>query len=503
MVGCANPIIGKQKNNSFFMLTPRNRSNYKHLSFAFLHPAKSTGRVLISGITSYFRMKIPPTPKSMSGSRRNFIKQSASVIAGTMLAPAASFAGTSRIAPSDTVRIALIGCRGMGLYNLKDHLKIAGVECAAMCDVDNNVLQEKAKEISGLTGKTPELYHDYRKVIDDKNVDAVIVGTPDHWHCLPTVHACQAGKDVYVEKPLANSIAECEVMLQAARKYNRIVQVGQQQRSGQHWQDAMAVVKSGKLGTLRKIKTWGFFEYGKTSPRVPDSAVPDGVDFDMWLGPAPKRPFNSGRFHGNWRFSWDYGGGLLTDWGVHLLDIALWAVDGAMPKSISSAGGIFAYKDNAIETADTQTVVYEYDNLLIEWEHAGGLGLGYYGRHYGVAFIGNNGSLVINREGWEVIAEQDSGKPRMEPVPLQAADKQDHAKHVQNFVDSIKSRKVPICDVATGRNAAVVAHMGNISYRTGDKLFWDSKEGKFINNPDANRFLQPSYRTPWMFPTLG
>lgn len=438
----------------------------------------------------------------MHSSRRNFLKSSRSLLVGAAVTPLVSQRLFAHTPASDRVNIALIGCRGMGLYDLRDHLRLPEVACVAMCDVDENVLNEKAAEITKLTGTAPRLFKDYRKIIDDKTIDAIIVGTPDHWHCLPTVHACEAGKDVYVEKPLANSIAECHVMARAARKYNRVVQVGQQQRSGQHWQDALAVVKSGRLGTLRKIKTWGFFDYGKTSPKVPDSPVPAGVDFDMWLGPAPARTFNTGRFHGNWRFSWDYGGGLLTDWGVHLLDIALWAVDGAMPKSIQSAGGIYAYKENAIETADTQTVLYEYDNLLIEWEHAGGLSKGYYGRNYGVAFIGNNGTLVINREGWEIIPEIENGKPKTEPLPLQPADKQDHEKHVRDFIACIKSRKRSICDVEIGRNSAMLAHMGNIAYRTGDKLYWDTATQTFANNADANELLKPAYRLPWKFPAI-
>lgn len=439
----------------------------------------------------------------MKSSRRDFLKNTSSLLAGAAFTPLISGELAACSPPSDTVRIALIGCRGMGLYNLKDHLKVPGVECAAMCDVDANVLNEKGAEIKQLTGKAPALYKDFRKIIDDKSIDAVIVGTPDHWHCLPTVHACEAGKDVYVEKPLANSIGECEVMLKAARKYNRIVQVGQQQRSGQHWQDALALVKSGKLGKLRKIKAWGFFEYGRTSPKVPDSPVPAGVDFDMWLGPAPTRSFNTGRFHGNWRFAWDYGGGLLTDWGVHLLDIALWAVDGKMPKSISSVGGIYAYKDNAIETADTQTVIYEYPDLMIEWEHAGGLSKGFYGRHYGVAFIGNNGTLVINREGWEIIAEESNGSPKTEPIALQPPDKTDHAKHVNNFISCIKSRQKPICDIEIGRNAAILAHMGNLAYRTGNKLYWDASKNNFGNDAKANALIEPAYRQPWKFPKIG
>lgn len=435
----------------------------------------------------------------MNNSRRTFLKNSGALLAGSIIAPMAAHAEVHASA-TQPLKVALIGCNGMGFYNLQDHLKVPGVECVYLCDVDESVLQRRAADLARITNKVPKLVKDFRRVIDDKSVDAIIVGTPDHWHCLPTVYACEAGKDVYVEKPLANSIYECEVMLAAARKYKRIVQVGQQQRSGKHWQDTVALVKSGRLGKLRKIKAWGFFEYGRTAPRVPDSAVPVGVDYDMWLGPAPDRPFNTGRFHGNWRFSWDYGGGLLTDWGVHLLDIALWAVDGKMPNTIQSTGGIYAYKDNLIETADTQTVLYGYDDLHIEWEHVGGLHTGYYGRGYGIAFIGNDGTLVVNREGWELIPEVENGKPRTEAIPFQEPDRGDHLKHVTNFVESVRTRQLPICDVETGRNAAVLAHMGNIAYRTGDKLIWDGQAKQFVSNSRANALITPAYRQPWKRP---
>lgn len=420
-------------------------------------------------------------------------------MAGTAIGPAMANSYTVRSA-ADRVRVALIGCNGMGFYNLQDHLKVPGVECAAICDIDESVLTRRAAEVTRLSGKVPKQVKDFRHIIDDKSIDVVIVGTPDHWHCLPTVYACEAGKDVYVEKPLANSIYECEAMLTAARKYNRIVQVGQQQRSGQHWQDTVAMVKSGRIGKLRKIKAWGFFEYGRTAPRVPDSPAPSGVDYNMWLGPAPVRPFNTGRFHGNWRFSWDYGGGLLTDWGVHLLDIALWAVDGKMPTTIQSTGGIYAYKENLIETADTQSVLFGYDDIHIEWEHVGGLNSGYYGRNYGIAFIGNDGTLVVNRESWELIPEQENGKPKTEAIALQQADRSDHIKHVNNFIECVRSRKRPICDVEIGRDAAVLAHMGNIAYRTGDALKWDGQTRKFISNSKANELITPVYRQPWKLP---
>lgn len=436
-------------------------------------------------------------------SRRTFIRNSGTLIAGAAMSPLAFRQAHSKISANDKLTVALIGCRGMGMYNLTDHLKQEGIECAALCDVDNNILQERTKTITELTGKAPRQYKDYRRVIDDKDIDIVIVGTPDHWHCLPTVEACAAGKDVYVEKPLSNSIAECQVMLAAARKHNRIVQVGQQQRSGQHWQDIIALVQSGKLGTIRKIKTWGYFPYGKGSPKVPDTPVPEGVDYDMWLGPAPKHPFNKNRFHGSWRHFWDHGGGLLTDWGVHLLDIPLWAMKVKFPQRVMATGGIYAYPNNAIETPDTLNVLYDYGTFTLEWDHTGGLSEGLYGRNYGVAFIGNNGTLVVNREGWEVIAESENEQKKMQEVPLQPADSESHEKHVRNFVESVRSRKPPICEIEEGHNVALVAHMGNIAYRTGSELVWDESKGAFKNNKEANELLKPEYRSPWKFPAIN
>lgn len=435
-------------------------------------------------------------------SRRKFIRHSGSLMAGAALSPLILNNLRAGVSANDKINVALIGCKGMGMYNLTDHLKQPDIVCAALCDVDENILQERAKTIEELTGKKPKLLKDYRHVMDDKDIDVVIVGTPDHWHCLTTVQACEAGKDVYVEKPLANSIAECQIMLKAARKYNRVVQVGQQQRSGQHWQDIVGMVRSGKLGTIRKIKTWGYFNYGKGSPKVPDSPPPAGVDYNFWLGPAPQHPFNTHRFHGSWRHFWDHGGGLLTDWGVHLLDIPLWAMDVKFPKSVTASGGIYAYPENAIETPDTLNVLYDFGSFTLEWDHAGGISNGIYGRNYGVAFIGNNGTLVVNREGWEVIAESEDKVNKMELIPLQPADNEAHEKHVKNFISSVKSRQAPICEIESGHNVATVAHMGNIAYRTGNKLYWDESKGKFKDDDKANALLKPHYRAPWKFPTI-
>lgn len=224
--------------------------------------------------------------------RRDFLKQASLLGAGLTFSPFLIQASNS-ISVNDKIQVALIGCNGMGFEDLKAFLRNPEVECIALCDIDENVLNNRAAETEKITGKkVKHLYKDWRKVIDNKDVDVVIVGTPDHWHCLQAVYACQAGKDVYCEKPLGNSIEECNIMVRAAEKYNRVVQVGQWQRSDPHWQDAMAFVHSGKLGKIRTVRVFSYQGWCPSIPVKPDEPVPAGVDYDMWLGPAPKRPFN-------------------------------------------------------------------------------------------------------------------------------------------------------------------------------------------------------------------
>ena len=290
--------------------------------------------------------------KSSNPTRREFIKSAAGNNAGQQYPalPVGFVIERQVIGANERIRVGLIGARGMGWANLDDALKVPGVECAAICDIDDSVLDMRIAAVEKRQGKAPQRYKDFRKLLENKDIDAVMIGTPDHWHCLPFVYACEAGKDVYVEKPLANSIGECEVMVKAARKYNRVVQVGQQQRSGAHWSQAMEFIKAGKIGQLRKVHIWANFNYGIGQPKTEDSAVPAGVDFDMWLGPAPSRSFNQARFHGSWRMFWDYGGGLMSDWGVHLLDMALWAKDVKdAPYLGPCVGGNWSYPDYAMK----------------------------------------------------------------------------------------------------------------------------------------------------------
>jgi predicted dehydrogenase len=399
---------------------------------------------------------------------------------------------------NDKIRLGLIGCGMMGWGNLKDFLLHPEVDCVALCDVDRKLLEKRAGEILQLRHKAPDLYGDYRKLLDRKDVDAVIIATPDHWHCLQMVDACAAGKDVYVEKPIANSIAECDAMVAAAKKYGRVVQVGQQQRSGNHWHEMKHYLSSGKLGKIARVDVWANFHYGALSLPIPDSEVPEGVDFDMWLGPAPARTFNNLRFHGSWRMFWDYGGGLLTDWGVHLLDMALWGMEvKGMPEKVTAVGGKFAFPQHAPETFDTLSVLYEHKDFLIHWSNVAGTERGPYGRNYGLAFHGTNGTLVANRESWEVLPEGNKAEA-VTTLP----DLQGHKKHVSNFLTCMQNRDMnTACTIDNGSLCAKYAHLGNISARVGAALVYDDLK-KAFNHQEANKLLKPAYRSPWTFPTV-
>jgi predicted dehydrogenase len=442
--------------------------------------------------------------KLTNPNRREFLKAATgtALTSGMLLSPRPSLSNGKIVGANERIRVGLIGARGMGWANLDDALKVPGVECAAICDIDDNVLGMRIAEVEKRQGKAPQRFNDFRRLLEDKDIDAVMIGTPDHWHCLPFVYACEAGKDVYVEKPLANSIAECEVMVKAARRYSRVVQVGQQQRSGAHWNQAMEFMKAGKIGQLRKVQTWANFNYGIGQPKTADSAVPAGVDFDMWLGPAPARSFNQTRFHGSWRMFWDYGGGLMSDWGVHLLDMALWAKDVKdAPIAVQAAGGNWSYPDHAHETFDTMSVHYQLKDFSINWEHTAGVQTGPYGRTYGLAFVGNDATLVIDRDGWELFPESKDGQYKVPALPRQGA-RDSHLDHVKNFVECIKSRTDPACTIENGRLVALYAHMGNIALRTQSRLIWNESTKNFGSNTAANALITPTYRKPWTLPKL-
>ncbi len=434
----------------------------------------------------------------MKYNRRNFLTTSAKVALGAGLTQSLPLDAAARhlVSPNDRINLGVIGINGMGWANTKSILKNADVNLIAVCDVDENVINKRMTELNAL-GIKPSTYGDYRELLDNKDVDVVIIGTPDHWHCLQMVDACEAGKDVYVEKPIANSIAECDAMVAAQKHYNRVVQVGQWQRSVPHFVDALNFLKTGKLGKIRTVKTWAYQGWMKDIPSKPDGPVPDGVNYDMWLGPAPKRAFNPNRFHFNFRWFWDYAGGLMTDWGVHLIDYALLGMDAPLPKSVYASGGKYAYPDGGNETPDTLATIYDFGDFTLLWEQAQSISNGNYGRDHGIAFIGNNGTLVLDRGGWEVIPDER----RMEAVQHQPAQGSGPDLHTRNFIDVVKSRRMEdlTCPINVGAHVAKVCQMGNISYRTGQIVHWHEKEGKFTE-ADANGYLASSYHNGWKMP---
>ena len=407
-----------------------------------------------------------------------------------------------KVPANEKINIALIGARGRGFHVLKQALRQPETVCVALCDIDDSVIESRMKEIATLQDSKPDIHKDFRALLDSKDVDAVIIGTPDHWHCLQMVNACEAGKDVYVEKPMANSLSELDIMVKAARKYNRVVQVGQQQRSGGHWMEVMDHIKSGKIGKLRKVHMWANFNYGVGGKVETDSKVPEGVDFEMWLGPAPARSFNKARFHGSWRMFWDYGGGLMTDWGVHLIDMGLWARNVKVPpKAVVSTGGNYSHQDHAHETYDSLSVSWQMDDFVLSWESLGGIQTGPYGKTYGLAFIGNDATIIADRGGWSLTPEMEDNQPKIASATGES-DRLSSENHVKNFLECIKSRNDPNCTVENGRLVAQYAHMANIAQRTQSRLSWDIDRRKFIKNKEANALVTPEYRKPWSLPKL-
>ncbi|HOW10760.1 MAG TPA: Gfo/Idh/MocA family oxidoreductase [Bacteroidales bacterium] len=433
----------------------------------------------------------------MNSTRRNFIK-TASVLAAGSLLPADAISGTWKpVPPSDRINIGLIGVRSQGFSDLSSFLKNKEVQCVAMSDIDSNLLESRTADIVKLGYEKPKLYGDYRKMLENKDIDVVIIGTPDHWHCLQFVDSLEAGKHIYVEKPIGNSIAEINIMYNAARKHGKIVQVGQWQRSQPHFVDAINYLKSGKLGRIRTCKAWSYVDWKGAVPKVPDAPVPAGVNYDMWLGPAPKRPFNMNRFHFTWRWYWEYGNGLMTDWGVHLIDYILYGMGKSVPASVMAIGGKYAFPDDDMVTPDTMTAVYDFSDFTMIWEHTIGIGLGNWKRPHGMSYIGENGTLVLDRNGWEVFPE----KQKIEAVPVQKNVGNGQDLHARNFLDCLENNTPEKLNagIEVGRRVALVAQMGNVAYRTGEKIYWDDAKQQFKTDT-ANKLITPVYNNGYKLP---
>jgi predicted dehydrogenase len=427
--------------------------------------------------------------------RRSFMKKAGLASA----AMAAEFTGLSSRArgANEKIVLGLIGGRnqgrGVALNAIRD-----GAEIKTFCDVDDAILGKVGPQIEKAQKKAPASCKDYRRLLDDKDIDAVIIATPDHWHAIQTILACQAGKDVYIEKPLSQTIYEGQRMRDAARKYKRVVQVGTQRRSAVHIRNAVEYATSGKLGKICLIKAW-ITQLRESIGNPPDSTPPPSADYDMWLGPAPQRPFNENRFHYNWRFFWDYGNSELGNQGVHMLNVAMWAIEkmrglrDCLPRRISSNGGIYWLND-AKEVPDTQIVTYDYGDMMLVWElHSFQKYRRLEGSTAGTAFYGTEATLLVDGDGWSV-----TGKAG-EPGP---SEKDSGGSHTANFLDCIKTRRQPNADVEIGRLSTTICHLGNISHRLGRDIRFNPATEAFGDDQAANACLTKEYRKPYTLPEI-
>jgi len=441
--------------------------------------------------------------------RRDFLEHSSKAAAGAALL-AAGFDPDGLplhdrpVSPNDRIGVGLIGAGDQGKANLGSFLRVPEVECLAVADVDMNRLESGIALVEERRGTRPMGYADFRRIIERDDIDVVIVGTPDHWHALTTIMACQAGKDVYVEKPLATTIAEGRAMVEAARRYDRVVQVGTQQRSAGHFADAVAFVQSGRLGKIRMVRAWTYLDWKGDIGNPPDEPAPDHIDYDFWLGPAPARPYNPMRCHHHFRWYWDYSGGLMTDWGAHMVDVVMWAM-GEEPVGAMAIGGKYGF-DDLRETPDTQQSIVEFPSFSLVWEHMIGAGLGPWQREHGVEFHGQNGVLVVDRGGWEVHSETNAyGQPRakvMEDVERQPASRDYHFAHVQNFLDSVRTRSRPLADVEIGHKSVTACHLANIAVRLQRYFPWDSGRETIPGDREGQALLSREYRRPWRLPRI-
>jgi predicted dehydrogenase len=425
--------------------------------------------------------------------RRSFLKKAGVALAAGRvlnLNPAA-------LGANEKVVLALIGGNNKGRDDGRDAIK-DGAEIKTFCDIDDAILRRVGTDLGKAQGKTPGFEKDFRRVLEDKDIEGVIIATPDHWHALPTILACQAGKDVYVEKPLSQTIQEGQLMRDAARKYNRVVQVGTQRRSGEHFQSAIEYVASGKLGKICLVKSW-MCQVRTSIGRPADEPVPAGVDYDVWLGPAPKRPFNRNRFHYTWRFFWDYGNTELGNQGVHMLDISLWGIqrlrgmDNCMPNHISGTSGIY-WLDDAKEVPDTQVLTYGYPDLALVWElHSFQDAFPIEGTSTATVFYGTEGSLMVDGHGWTVHLPKGAKGP---------SERAGGGSHTKNFLDCIKSRNRPNADVEIGRLSTTLCHLGNICTRLKRDIHFDTKQENFGSDREANALLTKDYREPYSLPKV-
>jgi predicted dehydrogenase len=426
--------------------------------------------------------------------RREFLSAAAGGALATTMARAAE-EKPERIGANDKVVLGFIGVGGMGSGLMKTFQPFADVEIAAVCDV----YEPHRSRARSFAGGSTSSYKDFREVLDRKDIDAVAIATPDHWHAIPTILACQAEKDVYCEKPLSYRIAEGRAMVEAARKTKRVTQMGNLIHASENYRRVVEIVRSGILGTISKTRVWiAADRRGLGSPA--DREPPDGCDYDFWLGPAPKRPFNPNRFTFNWRYFWDYAGGILCDFCCHIVDPIHWAMEVDAPETVVAMGGRYALRDNG-ETPDTLEVVYHYakgeKGFDMVWSQTDASSHGFDGRKLGIMFQGTDATLVADYNTFQIFGEKETAiEPPAASLPRSPG-------HHREWIDAIKTRNQCSCHFDYGHRLTTVGHLGNIALWTGERLRWDAANERITNHPEANRHLsRERYRPPWTLPAV-
>ncbi len=432
----------------------------------------------------------------MGVNRRRFLAGSAGVVGLSALT-----AAKAADRPNERIVLAVMGVRNRGKDLVHSFSAMEGVEIGYLCEVDERIVPAALKAVTARQKQPPRVEKDLRRVLQDKNVTGIVVAAPDHWHALATIWACQAGKHVYVEKPVAHNLTEGRRMVEAARRHKCIVQVGTQRRSGPHYHSAAELVRSGKLGKVPFARTWIAGPRPSIGHRQ-DSAVPKEVDYNLWLGPAPERPFNANRFHYNWHWFWDYGTGELGNNGIHALDVARWLMGLDAPVRVSAGGGKFFYDDDQ-ETPDTHVAAFDFSDdpsplrregrvrgtgCTVLWEHRIWSRTGSEGLPWGVVLYGERGTLVFDNRGWHVTDG------------IEASDKAQEMErpHLRNFLDCIKSGQRPNADIDEGHKSTRLCHLGNIAVRLGRTVRFDGKTETCSGDPEANCLLGRTYRKPFM-----
>jgi len=410
---------------------------------------------------------------------------------------------------NDRVIVGLIGCGGRGRYVAGLMREAPGVEFAAAADV----YLPNAERAREWAGPKTAAYQDFRRLLERKDIDAVLVATPDHWHATAAVLACQAGKDVYVEKPLAHNVREGRAIVNAARRSNRIVQAGTQHRSSVHFREVEQIIQSGALGKVNWVRVWNYTNmYPAGIGHEPDSSPPAGLDWDFYLGPAPSVPFNRKRFLVTYRWFWDYSGGYITDFGTHRLDTVQQVMHVTAPRTVAASGGRFSLRDQG-EIPDVLQVTYEYPGFVLSYETCllNGHGVGgrtpgmkYYNargtedRPNGMAFYGTNGALFADRIGYEIYPEWQRAGSTDSPVERKHMNTADATQlHAANFIECVRSRNKPAAEVEIGHRSTTVAHLGNIAFKTGKKLHWNAETEEFVDDGEASKLLYREPRKPW------